>query len=452
MKILHVPFCYYPDAVGGTEVYVEALAHFQKGQGIEALIAAPGAENGAYVHDGQTVFRFKTSSMLDLRDLYGNGDVEAATSFSEILKRTRPDAVHLHAFTSGVSIRLVRSAHQQEIPVVFTYHTPTVTCCRGTLLVWGKDLCEGRLDARQCARCTLHGHGLSKAASWLVGGLSPEVGNCLAGMGLSGGVWTAIRTSELVALRHSAVRMLFSEVDHVVAVCEWVKALLTSNGVDAQKITLSRQGLSRPVERAAAERQGFRPPLRIAFLGRIDAVKGLGILIEALQRAPKLPVVLDIFAVVQGQAGERLKLQLSEQVKCDPRIRFRAPLAAAQVVERLREYDALAVPSQWMETGPLVVYEAFAAGIPVIGSRLGGIAELVRDEENGLLVEASSPEAWAAALSRLVDDPNLLPKLKSGIKPVRTMLDVAKEMGPVYESVLTKKKTLVGSTREGWTQ
>jgi hypothetical protein len=69
-----------------------------------------------------------------------------------------------------------------------------------------------------------------------------------------------------------------------------------------------------------------------------------------------------------------------------------------------------------------------------------------------LLVEASSPEAWAAALSRLVDDPNLLPKLKSGIKPVRTMLDVAKEMGPVYESVLAKKKTLVGSTREGWTQ
>jgi glycosyltransferase involved in cell wall biosynthesis len=271
-------------------------------------------------------------------------------------------------------------------------------------------------------------------------------------MGLSGGVWTAIRTSELVALRHSAVRMLFSEVDHVVAVCEWVKVLLTSNGVDARKITLSRQGLSRPVESAAAERQGVRPPLRIAFLGRIDAVKGLGVLIEALQRAPKLPVVLDIFAVVQGQAGERLKLQLSEQVKCDPRISFRAPLAAAQVVDRLREYDALAVPSQWMETGPLVVYEAFAAGIPVIGSRLGGIAELVRDEENGLLVEASSPDAWAAALGRLVDDPNLLPKLKSGIKPVRTMLDVAKEMRPVYESVLAKKKTLVGSTQEGWTQ
>jgi glycosyltransferase involved in cell wall biosynthesis len=244
------------------------------------------------------------------------------------------------------------------------------------------------------------------------------------------------------------VRALFSEVDHVVAVCEWVKALLIGNGVDARKITLSRQGLSHSVPGAAAERQGFRPPLRIAFLGRIDAVKGLGILIEALQRAPGLAVALDIFAVAQGKAGERLKEQLAEQIRLDPRISLRTPLAVAQVMDRLREYDVLAVPSQWMETGPLVVYEAFAAGIPVIGSRLGGIAELVTDEENGLLVEAASPEAWASALSRLVDDPNLLPRLKSGIKPVRTMLDVAQEMGPVYESVLTKKKTAQG----GWTQ
>src|SRR5262249_38742589 len=150
---------------------------FQRAQGIETLIAAPGAGDRDYSHGGQPVFRFKTSPDLDLRDLYGQGDLEAARSFAGILRRVQPDMVHLHAFTSGVSMRLVRSAHEQDIPVVFTYHTPTVTCCRGTLLVWGQELCAGRLDVHRCARCTLHGHGLSKAASWMVGSLSPAVGS-----------------------------------------------------------------------------------------------------------------------------------------------------------------------------------------------------------------------------------------------------------------------------------
>ena len=56
----------------------------------------------------------------------------------------------------------------------------------------------------------------------------------------------------------------------------------------------------------------------------------------------------------------------------DSRIRFLEPLPNDQVPERLREYDALAVPSVGFETGPLTVYDAFAAGIPVIGSRRGG--------------------------------------------------------------------------------
>jgi glycosyltransferase involved in cell wall biosynthesis len=92
-------------------------------------------------------------------------------------------------------------------------------------------------------------------------------------------------------------------------------------------------------------------------------------------------------------------------------------------------------PSQGLETGPLVVYEAFAAGTPVVGSNLGGIAELIRHEENGLLVEPASRPAWAGALRRLVENPQLLEQLRRGIGPVRTMRDVAGEMAPVYERV-----------------
>jgi glycosyltransferase involved in cell wall biosynthesis len=263
------------------------------------------------------------------------------------------------------------------------------------------------------------------------------VGRSAGKLGLAGGAWTALRASELVSIRHRAARALFDEADRIVAVCEWVRDVLVRNGVDAAKIALSRQGLSSPAPLRSRQRTAdANAVLRMAFLGRLDVVKGLHVLIEALQLAPTLPVTLDIFAVVQGEAGSRLMQAMQAKSAGDRRITFRPPVPADHTVDRLREYDVLAVPSQWMETGPLVVYEAFAAGTPVIGSRRGGIAELVEHEKNGLLVEPASAHAWAGAIRRLVEERNLLPRLQQGIGAVRTMWDVASEMQPVYQRVL----------------
>jgi len=101
-------------------------------------------------------------------------------------------------------------------------------------------------------------------------------------------------------------------------------------------------------------------------------------------------------------------------------------------------YDLVAVPSLWLETGPLVVLEAFAAGIPVLGSRLGGIAELVRHGVDGWLAEAGDVRAWQRALRHLVNDPSLLTTLRQGIQPVRTTRDVASETLNLYERVLAQ--------------
>ena len=76
--------------------------------------------------------------------------------------------------------------------------------------------------------------------------------------------------------------------------------------------------------------------------------------------------------------------------------------------------------------------EAFAAGIPIVGSNLGGIAELVEDEKNGLLVEPASIEAWVTAFNRLLTEPGLLSRLRLGIPKVRTMDQVAVEMLALY--------------------
>ena len=279
MKIIHVPFCFAPDPMGGTEIYVAGLARDIQEMGFESLIAAPGAATDSYTFDGLRVRRFQVSpGEVDLRQLYGEGDPHAAVEFDKILEEEKPDLVHLHAFTQGVSVRLVRAAKQRGLPVVFTYHTPTVSCQRGTLVRWGTTFCDGKLNVRRCASCTLHGLGLNRAAAYAAGTLPPAIGRYLGDADRHGGMWTALRMSELIALRHAMFHALMTEVDHIVAVCNWVRDVLLLNDVPAEKITLCRHGIRLPTgvtaQRAPAPHVDSKDGLCIAFVGRFDPTKG----------------------------------------------------------------------------------------------------------------------------------------------------------------------------------
>jgi len=460
MKVIQIPFCFYPDPVGGTEVYVDALSRYLQEQGVNVAIAASGNESQSYFHHQLLVLRFAVShEVANLRELYGEGDKLAASEFSKILDEEKPDVVHLHALTSGASLRLVRAAKQRQIPVVFTYHTPTVSCQRGTLMRGGTQVCDGKLDLHTCARCTLQGLGLNQSGANAIGSLPPLVGRSLGTMNLSGGVWTALRMTELMSYRHAAFDALMTEVDRVVAVSSWVKDVLVRNQVPSDKITVIRQGLchaqsaaltppTAPLCQSPLTEGGWRKDggeevsetaLKIAFLGRLDPTKGVDILIKALQFDPQLPVQFDIYGVSQGGAGDAYQQELQNLAQNDSRIRFKYPVPANEVVKILADYDLLAVPSQWLETGPLVVLEAFAAGIPVIGSNLGGIAERVEHEVNGLLVEPNSVEGWYRELQRLCQDKDLPLRLRAGIHAPQRMEEVAETMKKLYRVLLQEK-------------
>lgn len=431
MRVLHVPYCYYPDPVGGTEIYVAALAGEQRKRGFDPAIAAPGSANDEYSNSGLPVFRFAGRAAMGLDELYGDGDPEAARNFEAILARFRPDVLHLHARSQAVSVLLARAAKQRGVPVVFTYHTPAVTCARGTMRRWGSETCDGEMRVARCASCMLHGNGLPLPLALITGHLPSAAGRIIGAAGFEGGAWTALRATELMRIRENAVRRMLDEADHICAVCDWVRDVLVRNGIPAAKITVSRQGVPYPFRRNnRPERNDGN--LRLVFLGRIDRVKGLGTVLAAMSRVAAPNVTLDVFGVAQGESAraelERMKLAHA----ADGRIAFRQPVSADGIVELLGGYDALVVPSTWLETGPLVIYEAFAAGIPVIGSNLGGIAELVDDGVNGILVRPGSAEEWARAIGRVAGEPNLLARLTAAPKPIRTAEDTARDAAMVY--------------------
>ena len=436
MKVLHLPFTYYPDPVGGTEVYVSALATSLARHGVESIVAAPSSDAAStrYEHNGVLVYRYPNEPNGGIDAAYGRPDAVASQAIGEVIDETEPDVVHMHGLTSALSVEALRSARRRGIATVFTYHTPSVSCIRGTLLRYGSELCDGALIATRCAACMLDRNGVPPLARDILARSSERVRTLAHRLLPVRPVDTALRIRALTEMRHDLVRETLAQADAIVAVCHWVRDVLLRIGAEPRRIVLSRQGTSATVSQPRIARKATLP-LKLAFVGRLDVTKGLHIVLDAIARLPGTPISLDVYGVAQVESGERYLEQARARVKGDARVRFRRPVAHHDVIPTLSRYDATVVPSQWLETGPLVVLESFGAGTPVIGSQLGGIEELVRNGWNGILVKYDDVTAWSNLFSRLVRSPSVLDELRRNVEPPRTMDDVASDMAALYESL-----------------
>jgi glycosyltransferase involved in cell wall biosynthesis len=119
----------------------------------------------------------------------------------------------------------------------------------------------------------------------------------------------------------------------------------------------------------------------------------------------------------------------------DARVRFEPAVPPAEVPRVLESYDVLICPSLALEGGPTVALEAHAVGTPVIGSRLGGLAEIVEDGVNGLLMPPGDAEALARAMERvLTDGGSTLERFRNRLPKPRTMDDIVEDYLRIYDA------------------
>jgi glycosyltransferase involved in cell wall biosynthesis len=149
----------------------------------------------------------------------------------------------------------------------------------------------------------------------------------------------------------------------------------------------------------------------LGFAGRLMAAKALEVGLAALARIP------DVALVVVGDGPDRPRLErLTEELGLDGRVRFLGARSRDEVLRTLYAADAAVLPSRW-ENFPHLVVEALAVGTPVIASAVGGVPELVRHGENGLLVPSGDVDALAEAIQRLLADEALRDRLAAAAAP-----------------------------------
>lgn len=428
---------YYPDSIGGTERYTQTLARDLRELGYRITIAAPSVDDRErhYEYNGTPVYRYPINVTPTTSEVRGATPPQHFSTFTQWLEGLCPDLVHMHSFTRGCGFFHAQYVKSLGLPLCTTVHVPSVTCARGTMQRWGQVTCDGEMRRTRCTACVLHGKGVPRLVSHLAAWL-PLCTTHWA-VWLPNRFATGLSMAALMTRREEQVRGLFSLVDRVIVVAQWLYDVLRRNGIPEEKLILSRHGISDeecfPCSAHEPQRNVGGPCF--GYVGRFHPTKGVHLLIDAVKRLPaSLPLTLQLYGTASGQEEQTYLSALRLRAGEDRRITFMGEVTEENHQVAFGSFDVLAVPSTWLETGPFVVLEAFAAGIPVVGSDTGGIAELVTPGESGLLVRSGSVKAWTHALHDMIE------RWEHGawtwrLPSVRKSWAVALDMQRVYESV-----------------
>jgi len=145
----------------------------------------------------------------------------------------------------------------------------------------------------------------------------------------------------------------------------------------------------------------------LVFAGRLGPQKAVGVLLQALVDVPGVTLA------IAGDGPERAALEArARELELGGRVSFSGAVPRDEVLRLFRAADASVLPSAW-ENFPHTIVEALAVGCPVIATAVGGIPEVVRDGENGLLVAPGDPAALGTAIARFFADAQLRAKLSA---------------------------------------
>ncbi|MGE5288927.1 MAG: glycosyltransferase family 4 protein [Micromonosporaceae bacterium] len=227
-------------------------------------------------------------------------------------------------------------------------------------------------------------------------------------------------------------RWLLPGADAVIALTPSAARLLRDDGIPPERVHVIPPGYD-PALFAAAAPDPFPglPRPRIAYVGRLVPQKDVATLLEALAR----PAVRAQLLVV-GDGSDRPMLERRAQ-PFGSRVHFTGFVPHAQIPAVLRHVDMLVQCSIYEDLSSALI-EAMAAGLPVVATRVGGTADLVKDGVNGLLVTPRDPAALAAAISRVLADPATAARLSSAARRTAAAYawpDLARDVLDVYRRV-----------------
>jgi glycosyltransferase involved in cell wall biosynthesis len=450
VRILHAIHDFLPRHRAGSEIYAAELCRELSARHHVTLLCAeydPSRTHGHLTwreHQGLPVVEMVNNWVAgSLAETYASPALTAR--IGQVLDAVEPEIVHAHSFLN-LSYELAALTRARGIPIVATLHDYTLVCPSGGQRLHRAEahVCH-TIDTARCVRCfqqspfyTQMAVGPAAAAVASSGVLQRLVG--VARRLSPGLVQTAARaagearrvavTEADIAARLAHARRLFEQVDLFVAPSPSIGEEFRKLGLDPKKIKVSDYGF-RPAPRPA--RPPRTGPLQIGFVGTLVWHKGVHVLIEAVRRLDPSAYELVLYGDVNTFPD--YVAELRRRAEGLP-VHFKGGFQSTDTSDIYGQFDVLVVPSLWLENSPLVIHEAFQAGVPVVGSRMGGTVDLVRHGEWGLLYDADSPDALAEALGSIIADRRVLDDWTARLPDVKSIAEDAREWEATYQQLV----------------
>lgn len=322
--------------------------------------------------------------------------------FNDYLLQVKPDVVHFqHTLHLGFEmIRQVKNSLPEAV-IVYTLHEFLPICHANGQMI--------RLDNGQ--RCM-------KASPARCHGCFPHI------------------SAARFFMRNRFINAQFDLVDHFHAPSLFLRDRYIDWGIPENRITQLEYGRHMRDPAPPRELNDGDARNRFGFFGQVSHYKGLHVLLRAVDilrqrdftdfsvtiNGANLEIQPDAF---QKEFGDLLK-------RCGNLVNVAGPYQNEEVGNRIGSVDWVIIPSIWWENSPLVIQEGFMHKRPVIASNIGGMAEKVTDDVDGLHFQAGNPADLADVIQRAATDKELWDRLASGIKPVFDMSSAIEEHDRLY--------------------
>lgn len=382
-----------PKIVGGAEIFARRFAEglVQRGDEVEVIRAASAPGQARESCDGINVYSapvqniylpFTEQKNVALRSIWHAVDdwQMQAPLIAQRIRAFKPDVLHSNNL-SGLTTAIWRVAAQLGVPVLHTLHDYYLTCPRCSRFDNGRS-CE-----HTCTSCSILTFHRKRATHWLsaVVGVSERVLSIHTDMGMF--TETPIRT---------VIRNASTEPPHA------------------------------PYPRPVCTTE-----VTFGFIGRLTEEKGIDNLMRALAMLPRDRIRM----VIAGRVSDEEQMRL-RALAPDARIEFMGFVAPDDFYKQV---DVVVAPSIWHDPGPLVVADAKAAGRPLLGTRFGGMPEVIEDGVTGWLTEAD-PQSLARSMLAVAADPHKIDEISR-----RLIADTNKW---IFADVLSSYKNLYEQLRE----
>lgn len=292
--------------------------------------------------------------------------IEATRKLDLLIRQTKPELMHCHNIYHQLTPSIIGAAKRHGVPVVLTLHDYKSVCPVYTRL----------RNGAPCSACLSEGFGAVLRYRCAEGSLSRS----------------ALLYGEAVVQR---LLGNYEKVDRFIAPSCFMRDSVLRR-FNADQVSLLYNGVEVPSRKFADIDEGY-----VLYLGRLSREKGVESLLEAQRLyGPKW----DVRIAGSGPLERSLKEKY-------PAAKFLGHLDGMRLESVLQRAGVVVVPSQWYENCPMSVLEAMAYGKPVVGSRIGGIPELIVDNMTGLLFEPGQTDQLAGHIDRLISDSRMRKQL-----------------------------------------